>query len=179
MQYDGAKHLVGQLGVEHTAMIARYFPSVIWMIRRNRLRAVVSALIAEQTLVWHLREESQELSDKLQPISLDRVAEFLANQERNIENAEQIIESEQLPVIRLVYEDLFDPEKSLHSRVEEIYKLVGNFVDVETDPKFRFKIAERLDQATNKVSTSNTYRRIPNIQEIEGAFGCEKNGSLF
>ena len=175
----GAKHLLGQLEFEQDMEVFRHFQSRYLMIRRNLLRAVVSCKVADQTRQWHRRGQPQVTDAQLQPIPLQEIQAFLNTLQSNVARTREVIQRENLSCTEVYYEDLFDQTVGLPERIEMCVAYVRPHVQGIFSKRYPNVIARQLDHGSNKVNSVNTYRMIPNHNEIHQNLSCDETGHLF
>ncbi len=82
---------------------------IIHLVRRNKLRLLISTEMAKRTGVWHLRGEDPSYEDKKAPLELnpEHSYAYVEWQEHMCAFADQMLARYQ-PFLRIAYEDLFD-----------------------------------------------------------------------
>lgn len=156
---------------------------IIFLDRRNSLQRVISAEISWQTSVWgRFTEEERQRVRKFnfQPISLVKVERQLNAMAVGLDQMRSTLHATAANYFEIWYEDLFGADVHLTDRLKLMDRLrtfigASRKCDVRTD----FAIANLLNPEKSKLNLTETYRRIPNIGDIERRFGCDENGWLF
>ena len=176
---NGVKHLVGQLNFDDDMRIFRSFQSRFLICRRNLLQSAVSCKIASQTNQWHRSGVPQVSGMQLDPIPLEEVDSLLQQILSNDSRTREIIQQERLNCTEIVYEEIFDQSIGLGERVDKCLELVRPFVHSMFSRDYPFIIAKLLDHGPNKVNSEETYRMIPNCDEIHRNLSSDQTGHLF
>ncbi|TWT50233.1 hypothetical protein Pla22_29740 [Rubripirellula amarantea] len=176
---NGVKHLLGQLTLKQDLEVFAFFPTKFFMVRRNQLQAVASSLIAEQTLQWHRRGAPRMQDQPLEPLDLNRIAEYLDTQGTAIAQTNAFLAQHETghQCRRIVYEDLFGENVSISQRLEITLELVRSVVGNDLSNAYIEKVAAKLDHDSNKVNSTETYRLLPNLAEINRLFGAGQFGA--
>lgn len=154
---------------------------IIVLTRKNDLRRVVSSEISWQTSVWgRFTEEERERvrGFDYQPFSPQKIEHQLRAVANGVAELRRMLHDASISFFDLRYEDLFGEDVYLADRLrimDQIRGFVGASREVEAD----FAIADLLNPATSKLNLVETYKRIPNIDEIERRFGSDESGWLF
>jgi LPS sulfotransferase NodH len=172
--WSGLKVLGYQLDLPLlTHLLLRADVQVIRLRRRNLLETVVSNLVALQTNLWKTWDTVGPLEDvyaDLQPISLEDVRINLRYTRTRLDEVDAILDDREGPTLRLGYEELYlrDTEAALVT--------LWRFLDVM--PPRDERVGYFLDPAQVQMARPETYGRVPNIGEIEAAFGDADVGHL-
>ncbi len=173
-RHNGMKVLDYHLKPEcYEEMLLRDDVKVIRLSRRNQLQAIVSALIAQQTGVWHADEKRSGNVPRLQPLPLDVIGQQL-EAARSLQRLYQGMIARKPPQARMdiTYEELFTPD--VDGNVERLCD-VQDFLGVE--PYVNDRVITLLTPGESKLNTD--YAIVPNARQIEEAFGSEETGRLF
>lgn len=172
---NGVKHILGQLDPQQDIEFFRAFKTRIFLTRRNRLRSVVSSMVAEQTHQWHRWGKPIDEAP-LAPLPLDRLARSLDELNRNVERARHAIADIDHHAVE--YEDLFGEDVPLETRLDRVIKLSGELGLDPPDIEQVNEILDRLHDGRHRMNPPASYIRIPNFREIERDFGGGEFGSL-
>lgn len=151
--------------------------TVLFLNRRNQLRRLISHEIATQTKVWHPPDPVPDRTlPALDPVALQAkldearaaVPVFLG---RLVDNGARFQE--------LWYEDFFDPTPPVDrlTRVDRLLRFLG--YGPLTVGGGRDGAVGLLDPTGNRLNDETSYRRIPNIDEIDAICGNDWVGRVF
>ena len=149
----------------------------VLLSRRNRLQTVVSELVSTQTRVWQ-RDEGR-IERPLEPLDPADVRQRLDWLRGDVEQYREFLDAKRLEFHEIFYEDLFDAavdSEGQVARVREIFAYLGAGDPSEEVWK---RIRGLLDPGTTRLNSEETYRLIPNADEIDATFGGEQDGRLF
>lgn len=177
-EYDGFKTLPYQLPEKlNRRMLLAPRRRIVFLRRRNLLKAVVSGQIADQTGLWHPSWASKPVLDyysALQPLSVKETAGRLAHERSMIQGYARLLS--RLPASRCLhvfYEDVFTSPLEQQAQIDRVLE----FLDLETMPLDAAR--QFLDPAQARLNSEQTYARVPNIVEIDDALGSDEHGRLF
>ena len=176
--YSGFKVHTYQLEMELLAhLLCRRDLYVVVLRRRNLLEAVVSNLIAEQTGLWAAWDRDRALEDYytgLGPLPMEDVREKLRWTRENIAEVAAILRTRSDgQVLELCYEDLFLGERSTR------WRLVGSlWAHLGLPPCENPRVGRFLENASFRMGKPATYGHLPNLAEIEAAFGNDETGHI-
>lgn len=178
-KYYGIKVLDYQLPEElYSHMLLDPAYKVIFLWRRNLLRAVVSGLIAEQTGVWQISDMNparRESFETLEPIPEETVSERLEYGlylRRFYEDL--VLQRPEHSRLSLEYETLYTGDFAANRRtLEGVFTFLG--LEMPTDVDF----SPYLDPRQAKIVRDRSYGIVPNAESINRRFGCEETGYLF
>lgn len=156
---------------------------VVLLTRRNALRRVVSSEMSMQTGVWTRRDEQEVAKARrfdFKPLDPERIAQQLQDDATIVAAFRTYLIEDGVTFCDLRYEELFGDRVHLTERLRVMERL-RMFIDAPAprDVATDFEIAELLNPGKRKLNQPETYRRIPNIDEIEQLFGSEESGWLF
>lgn len=149
----------------------------IVLTRRNLLQSRVSAALSLQTRVWQRDQGSHQRG--FEPLDVDDLALRIRWLREDIEQYRSFMRENHLAFREIAYEDLFAPavaEADQVARIRELFEYVGAS---EPDESVWRKIHDLLDPGRSKLNSAETYRLIPNADEIEAKLGGLQNGHLF
>ncbi len=178
------KHMMHHVPLEfHRDVLKRDDIRVVFTHRKNLLKKVVSQFISRQTKVWGQGEEwkSKVLSHDFEPVPLPRIKRQIKKQTSLEHEYRKALKKLRVDYFNVAYEDLYDEKVSVEERLKILEKII-DFVGYDTSPLFtepmRSRVVSRLEPSM-KVNSEDSYRLIPNINEIEKEFGSRKTGYLF
>ena len=153
---------------------------VVFLTRRNVLRQTVSNLIAVQSGVWSAQARDAGHGESIDALDPRIIADWLnASPSRRDFDRSILIESGR-PFVEVAYEDLFGDEVSSHGRFEVLDEVLGFLGLSVDDPGVDHEaLTANLDPDLSRLNSTETYRRIPGIDEIEARFGNDETGWLF
>ncbi len=177
--YNGIKMLDYQLP-DHLTVHLLQHPDhkIVFLRRRNLLQAIVSVLIAKQTMLWKKWEMTRPLEEyygNLQPLDIQDVQQRVTALKDHLEFLESIIDARpKEAVIKLTYEDLYFSELSQQSqKIAETCGLLG-IAPLESEQYPYYLRPEFV-----KINSAATYAFLPNAREIQEACGNDTTGWLF
>jgi hypothetical protein len=184
-------------GIKHVWEAAREWPlpqkvndsvilgasRVIVLERRNLLRRYVSGAISRQLDFWI--GTRQQFQARLEAAHLKRLdpAVVLQEMEKDKSAVEQrlnFIRENNVPVMHLFYEDIFEKEIMLARQFEIMNKVLGflGFHEV-SESEFGPQWSALLDRDAYQWASPETYRLVPGIEELEREIGSDATGRLF
>jgi hypothetical protein len=178
-KYNGIKVLDYQLPEElYSHMLRDPTYKVIFLWRRNLLRAVVSGLIAEKTGVWQISDLNparRESFENLAPIPEAIISEKLKyGLHLRRFYSELISQKQEHSRLSLEYETLYTDDAAANRRTLEG---VFTFLGLELSEGIDF--GAHLDPRRAKIVRDESYGMVPNAESINRTFGCEETGFLF
>lgn len=177
--YNGIKMLDYQLP-DHLAVHLLQCPDykVIFLRRRNILQAVVSVLIAKQTMLWKKWEMTKPLEEyyrDLQPLDIQDVRRRVTALKDHLDFFESIIGTRSSnEVMKLTYEDLYFSEISQQNlQISAVWKLLA-IAPLEVE-QYQYY----LQPESVKINSAATYAFLPNAREIQEFCGNDVTGWLY
>jgi len=178
-EYNGLKMLNYQLDDDvliHLLEIKDLF--FIFLRRRNILQSVVSTLIADQTGLWKMWEMDRTFGEyykELKPLDISVIQSDTQGIEMQLDNIERRLDNRPKDtVLKFVYEDLyFSPVEQQKQQIEAIWPFLG------LPPLRDERIKYYLSPEKVKINSLETYRMIPNGNEVEEQCGNDRTGWLF
>lgn len=179
VKYNGIKILQYQLPLDlYSHLLLKPELRIIFLRRRNLLRAAVSGEIAQQTAVWKVWDLQKPLAQhyrRLTPISVRKLRDIIAYYAESMDEYAAIVD--QRPAgsyIKLWYEDLYTADVTHNKSVlHKVFALLGLDMPVTAE------IDRLLDPTITKLNSDKSYRFVPNSKEIEARLGNDKTGWLF
>lgn len=178
-RYNGMKVLDYQLEENvYDYLLLKPGVRVIFLQRRNLLRAEVSCHIAEQTKVWgmeDMNEERRKIYRSLARISQEALADSLEYAEELVNHYTHTIRRRlQGTYLEVFYEDLYS--KNLADNRTSVRR-VFNFLGLEMPEGD--ELDYYLDPLRSRINSETTYRLLPNAEELNEEFGNDEIGWLF
>jgi hypothetical protein len=152
--------------------------TVLFLNRRNGLRRLISYEIAMQTDVWHRRDPMP--NRPLAALDVTALHIDLAAARSAAAVCLSRLAAAQARFKQLWYEDLFGPglaPAARLARVDEMLRFLG--YGPLTGAGARTRVAGLLDASPNQFNDERSYRRIPNIDEIDALCGNDLVGRVF
>lgn len=150
---------------------------IVFLRRKNILKASLSCAIAHRTGAWQrrdLRHDPAQSYDGLGAIPEAEVIEWIEAVQRDMARYAAILDARPpRTVCRVTYEDLFGRDAAQQETLDGLY----DFLEVR---RFRSReIDDLLDRCRNRMNSVETYRFIENYREID-RIGVQRGfGSLF
>jgi hypothetical protein len=177
-RFNGLKVLDYQLSddlVEH--LLSRADLRVVFVRRRNVLKAVVSNLIAEQTDLWKVWDMTRPLESYyagLRPLDLEEVRGRVEWLSWHMQWCEAILDRRaDGRVLKIAYEEFFAQRKEQ----EELLEALWRFLDLEPIPAANMEYY--LQPELTRLNSPATYRYLPNAKEVNDLCGSDSYGWLF
>lgn len=166
----------------HDIVLTHGARRVIFLNRRNVLQRAVSFHIASQTNVWHVEgardpHRQRMAAHEINPIDPDWLRTYIDEQHAEAKRYQEMVATSGVDWMDLNYEDLYSPAMNLEARFAVLSQIV-EFLGFKPIGPEKQAICRLLSPEFAKVNSSSTYRRIPNIDEIERRFGSAENGFL-
>jgi len=178
--YNGIKHLIDQLGSKapsYNHHLLKQDYNIIFSGRKNLLKMVVSKLVSMQSGHWG-KDREIIINYSFDPIDMNQLSNELTERREEAEHYEIFLKENQIPYLKVYYEDLFDlhlAEAQKLQKIDEIFAFTG----VEPPAGSMLENIKEHLHPQNKLNTLETYGKIPNIMDVEEKFGSEEWGYLF
>jgi len=178
--HNGIKHLTYSLSFDQNLhLLINSFDRIIFLNRKNQLKRIVSLYISLQA--GQFQGNRNKLFEKqYQPLDLEQLRRHMRWEKTRKNQYRIIARSLGKAVFDLDYEDFLDPNLAGASKINklnEVYRYLG-FSEI-TETRHIETIQQLLDPTQNQFNDQQTYRLIPNINEIEEALGSDETGYLF
>ena len=150
----------------------------IFLKRLNVLQSVVSNLISNQTGIWQkwdLKGPIDELYAQLNPLDVEDVrrrVQWVVSHVKRCESVLGLRGKEDWHAV--VYEDFY---YSTQGRQAAQLRAMWDFLEV--DPVDPAEVEYYLTPAATKLNSPDTYRHVPNADEINSVCGSDEHGWLF
>lgn len=180
-KYNGMKMLSYQLPEElYDSLFKISNCKILVLTRTNVLKTIVSNLIAEQTKVWQksdLNQQTTALYHDIKPLEIDGVAGIESRIKSFKEHIcylnEMISRKPAECYMKISYEDLYT--KGMDNSFSYIKKIF-DFLDLDMPDKE--KLIQFIDPKLQQINDVDTYKLVPNIEEINNRFSNTENGFL-
>ena len=190
-EYTGIKHVWyptgwpfggGTLDLNHQ-LLRHTDAKVIFLTRRNELLRIVSGEMSWQTDIWGDFTEEQRAWVRgftYQPLTPGHIERQMSAVAAAITELKDTLRESGTRALELQYEDIFAADIYLAERLQVLARLRA-FVGAPGDyPALAdYAAAELLNPVSSKLNLDETYRRIPNIDDIDRRFGSDESGWLF
>ncbi len=159
------------------------FQKVLLLSRKNTLQRIVSCHISEETGLYSISgKKDKRILQKAEfaGLDVDQLEYKLQCERVQLQRCRTFLGDNGVTFMDLSYEDLFlDPAgvPSQIQRVNSVVEFLGG--GPLTRQNEIAKMIALLDPDKHKMNSTGTYRRIPDILEIERRFGSDETGWLF
>ena len=189
-EWNGIKHVSDWTGwpfVHNPQINARILTRpgtrVLFLVRRNFLRRLVSWHVARQIGVWDgakVTAHSKLAQAQLQPLDSGWAREEIKKDRQAVENYSHLLSAHKVPVLHITYEDFFGEDASNSCSLEQVNTVLRFLqcepIDLEAfEDRWKSQIINRSD----RFSSVGAYRMIPGIERLEEEVGSNENGWLF
>lgn len=178
-EYNGLKVLEYQLSDQlNLHLLSRPDIRIIFLRRKNLLQSLVSDEIATQTHIWYKPfDENLNISSfpALNAININSMRLRLKSISRKMESYSKVLENKKnnafLPVY---YENLYTNDVKQNQKIASgVFQFLGCEIPITN------KIPQFLNPEKARMNSHETYRLIPNIDDVEDELGCDETGWLF
>jgi hypothetical protein len=178
-EFDGLKTLAHELPTDLTEhMLLAPKRKVVFVRRRNILKAVVSSLVAQQSGLWQRRDATKGVLayyQRLRPLSVSQTRAEVEQTRQMLGHYGQLLS--RLPegsCLEVVYEDLFlTPPAEREARFDAVLAFL------QLEAVSTRKVQRFLDPARAQLNSEETYALVPNLRELDDALGNDETGRLF
>lgn len=163
---------------EHLFRTLRDSDKLILLHRKNLLQAAVSTHISLQTDLWLGAEHIQQAvkRDGLKPINTEKLKKTIEELKEVSTHYKNFLAELKQPYLELTYEDLYSsPRKHRRNLVANIFE----FLELSLPSRSSIKQIDILLSPKRKINSIETYKHIPNLNEIVEKFSGKENGYLF
>lgn len=187
--YNGVKHVWDawgwpfEGGSSFNDRLLTSFQKVLLLSRRNSLQRLVSCHISKETGIYAIsRDKDRRVLQKTEfaGLEVDQLEIQLQCERAQIQRCRKFLQDNAVSFMDLSYEDLFLDPAGVPSQIERVNSVI-EFLGGEplTRQNEIARMATLLDPGKRKMNSTGTYRRIPDILEIEKRFGSDETGWLF
>jgi hypothetical protein len=178
-EYNGLKMLNYQLDDDVLAyLLEKKDLFFIFLRRRNILQSVVSTMIADQTGLWKMWEMNRTFGEyykQLKPLNISEIQSDTQEIEKQLDNIERRLDNRPKgTVLKFVYEDLYFTALEQRKRQIEVIWPFLKLSPLRDERVEYYLLPEKV-----KINSLETYRMLPNCQEIEEKCGNDRTGWLF
>lgn len=176
--YDGIKVISWPLAVElYAHMLADESRRVVFLRRRNILKASMSCAISHRIGVWHkqdLPSKPDALYEAVGEIPISEITDWIEAVQEVMDQYEAILDSRSPgTAMKITYEELYSPA----SLQKEMLHRIFDFLGVRRIQSL--EISELLDKGRSQMNTQETYRWVRNYREIDEIGAGKGYGTLF
>lgn len=171
------KHLNCQLSRELNCRLLEYgFRNILFLWRRNALKRAVSNEISFQAREWR-RNREKILNTDYQPLDIGKLRGNMQWYRSEVDWYREFMRSAGIPCKEIVMEDFYqgsmeEKERLIAGLARECFPLRGLRCN-------RSALRELLSPEVSKLNSRETYKLIPNIDEVDRELSNEENGYLF
>ncbi len=182
--YNCIKHMIHDVPVAyHERVFKRNDLRIVFLYRKNTLRKVMSQFISRQTTVWAGGEQSKLkiLNHTFEPVPVRKVKKRMASQLARENDYRSMLDNLGVEYFDLPYEDLYGSCKDFQSRTRVVEEIL-DFCGYDKEPLLQEPTISEVKawlEPKMKLNSEDSYRLIPNIDEIEEQCGSDKTGYLF
>ncbi len=182
--FNGIKQSMMQLNKKlNTHIILRKDISIVYLHRKNILQTIISLLISRKIKYWsHKPDIWREKFEKenFKTFDIEEIRKRMNKLIKDIRFYKNKLVKNNVKFLELYYEDLFGNDITDERKIDIINEIFKFFkLEQIKDPDVLNEIKELLNPDTNKLNSEETYKKIPNIMEIEKELGCDETGWLF
>ena len=171
------KHLNCQLSRELNCRLLEYgFRHILFLWRRNALKRAVSNEISFQAREWR-RDRQKILSTNFKPLDVENLKGNIDWYRSEVQWYREFLLSRGISFREIVMEDFYcdsmqEKESFMTSLARECFPVRGLYCD-------RKALRKMLSPEVSQLNSPETYRLIPNIDEINRELAGKENGYLF
>jgi LPS sulfotransferase NodH len=155
---------------------------ILFLVRNNILRRVVSHHISAQTQIWsYFGDDDRERLRQFDfaPIDASWIEENLAQEKTALDRYRDIL-SQRGDFVEIAYEKFYDSALDDAGRVQGLANIIEYLGHAPiSNPETQARIVDLFDARRTKLNSFETYRRIPEIEAVEARFGSAETGWLF
>lgn len=171
------KHLSCQLSQELNTNLLEYgFRQILFLWRRNALKRAVSHAISSQAGHWR-RDREKILNTEYKPLDIDNLSRNMEWYRSEVKWYREFMRSEGIPCTEIVMEDFY--QNSMEEKERFVVKLARHCFPLRGLRYNQSALRELLSPEVSKLNSRETYRLIPNIDEVDQELSNEENGYLF
>lgn len=176
--YNGFKTLSYQLPKKLTEyLLTKKGYRIFFLHRKNLLRSMISAFIAEQTHIWTAEEKltKQKQPQKLEPLNITKLKKEIKYLKEDTEHYLNVLQKSQIPFLKIAYEELFEVSDSKkYKKLQQIFDFLSLNI-----PKNKEKKMMSLMSPKRRITGTEIYNLVPNIHKVEEKLGSDVTGFLF
>jgi len=171
------KHLNCQLERDLNCRLLEYgYRRILFLWRRNALKRAVSNEISFQSQEWR-RDRQRIIDTDFKPLDLEKLKANIKWYRSEVEWYRQFLLSLRVSFREIVMEDFY--RDSMEEKEAFIVRLARECFPVRGLRCNRELLRQLLSPEVSKLNSPETYRLIPNIDEINRELAGEENGYLF
>ncbi|AFZ45417.1 Tetratricopeptide TPR_1 repeat-containing protein [Halothece sp. PCC 7418] len=178
--HNGIKHLSYSLSFDQNLhLLMNVYDRIIFLKRKNQLKRIISLYISLQAGFFQ-GDRNQLFKKQYQPLDIEKLKRHLNWEKTRQEQYRTIVQALGLDLLELNYEDFLDPKLTPADKIDklnEVYRYLG-VSEIKSGSTME-KMQKLLNPNQNKFNDEQTYRLIPNIDEIAATLGSEETGYLF
>ena len=180
--HNGIKHNWGLSENQTKELLLHPNNKIIFLWRKNALQREVSLYISQQSNYWNSTQSGREtlLAHTFDPIDVSTVRTKMNAYLEDVARYQDLLATNDKEYFLVTYEELYGPDRSFHEKVKLLHRMLA-FIDKKpfTAGSHLHELARLFDPDRTKLNTHDTYRKIPNIDEVEAQLGSDETGWLF
>jgi hypothetical protein len=154
---------------------------IVFLWRRNALQRQLSLALARLTGIWDLYHEENAKGYRavsVPVLDVGRLAEHIERYHEKLEGVASHLRQRYIDHFAIEFQSVYGPDVTFEARLQVIARLAG-FLGV--DPGRVHEMSARFRHLTpdKRLNGVESYRRVPNIEEIERALSNGRNGLLW
>jgi hypothetical protein len=184
-QYNAIKHIWLPCGWPfaggmklNKCLLSGMAEKVILLSRRNILRRVVSCELSMQVNIWYVsnsRSLKEFRASDFKALDAENIKRQLTEDVSFLAQWRTTLTDCGVEWMEVTYEDLYGTNGAREIEFFKVFQFLGMPKDHPSWPD----ISAVVDAPTARMNDTSTYRRIPNIDEIEEKAGADSTGWLF
>ncbi len=175
--FNVVKHLNCQLSQALNFQLLDYgFRHTLFLWRRNALKRVVSNEISFQSREWR-RDREKILNTEYKPLDIEKLRGNMEWYKSEVKLYRDYLDSRESSYKEIVMEDFY--QESMEKKEQVIVNLAREYFPLRGLIYNRKGLREILSPEVSKLNSLETYKMIPNIEEVDRELSSEENGFLF
>ena len=182
--YNCIKHMMHDVPVAyHQGVFKRNDLRIIFLYRKNTLRKSMSQFISRQTAVWAGGDQSKSkiFNHTFEHIPVRKIKKRMERQLARESDYRGMLDDLGVEYFDLPHENLYGERKDFQCRTRVVEEIL-DFCGYDKEALFQEPMMSRVKawlEPKMKLNSEDSYRLIPNIDEIEEQCGSDKTGYLF
>jgi hypothetical protein len=166
----------------NTVLLLKPGQKVVYLRRRNLLQRVVSEHISRQAQVWGLFDHGDRervRNSTFTAMNIENTKAQIRFDSHMLNYYRDLLVKNRSDFIEICYEDLYDTKGTAQGRLDllnNIFTFLG--CAGVSDESAVASIGELLDSREMKLNSSDTYRRITEVETLERECGSDETGWL-
>jgi len=159
------------------------FDFVVFLKRRNILKRLVSSLMSMQSGIWdsyttEVSRKPEEFTYK--PLNTEVIEWHLKNERVYEDYFRNTLKSNKVKYVEIFQEDIYNSNLSAEEKFQKFFDL-SDFLELPRNYNHdqTMVLGDYLYSKKHKQNSLESYKKVPNIEEIEETFGSEETGWIF